>query len=187
MSSTISRGTSHELLQSLREGYSGASKDEKTKIFDEFIDISGGHRKYAIYVLTRHDVALPVTRKPSRVIYSEAVCQALIILWEAADRICGKRLKAVLPGLIGAMELDGHLTLDPDVHQLLLGISPATVDRLLVSVRSTTDRRRKRKSTLKASQEVPVRTFADWNEPEPGFLEVNFVSHDRVSMVGSFL
>jgi hypothetical protein len=116
------------------------------------------------------------------VIYSEVVRQALIILWDAADRICGKRIKAALPSLIGAMELHGYLALDPGVRQLLLGISPATVDRLLASVRGTAGRRRKRKSTMKASREVPIRTFADWKDPELGFLEVDFVSHGGVSM-----
>jgi hypothetical protein len=92
----------------LRERYKGASKDEKIKILDEFVDISGGHRKYAILLLTRDELIVPVIPKPGRVTYSEAVRQALIILWEAADRIWGKRLKAVLPGLIGAMERRGH-------------------------------------------------------------------------------
>ena len=47
----------------------------------------------------------PVVHAPPtlpRRIYSEAVREALIVLWEAADRICGKRLKAILPGLIWA-------------------------------------------------------------------------------------
>jgi hypothetical protein len=130
---------------------------------------------------------VPAESKARRVIYTEAVRQALVILWEAADRICGKRLKAILPGLVGAMERRGHLALDPDVRQLLLKISPATADRLLASVRGTAGRRRKRKSTTKASREITVRTFADWNEPEPGFLEVDFVSHGGTSMRGVFV
>ena len=65
----------------------------------------------------------------------EAVHQALIILWEAADRICGKRLKAALPLMIVAMERHGHLALDPDLRQRLLAISAATIDRLLKATR----------------------------------------------------
>jgi Integrase core domain len=183
----ISKASRHELLQVLRKRYRDALKEEKTKILDEFIDIGGSHRKYAIYLLTRDEPIVPAIPKPSRAIYSEAVRQALIILWEAADRICGKRLKAVLPSLIGAMELHGHLALDSGVRQLLLRISPATIDRLLTSVRGTAGRRRKRKSTTKASREVPIRTFADWKDPEPGFLEVDFVSHGGASMRGAFL
>ena len=66
-----------------------------------------------------------------RRIYSEAVREALIVLWEAADRICGKRLKAILPGLISALERNGHLAVDPIVRQHLLAVSLATIDRLL--------------------------------------------------------
>jgi transposase InsO family protein len=187
MSSRITQESCHELLQALRGRYKSASKDEKTKILDKFNDISGGHRKYAINLLSRNNPIVPAESKAHRVIYTEAVRQALVILWEAADRICGKRLKAVLPGLVGAMERRGHLALDPDVRQLLLKISPATADRLLASFRGTAGRRRKRKSTTKASREIPVRTFADWNEPEPGFLEVDFVSHGGTSTRGTFL
>ena len=45
-------------------------------------------------------------------IYDEAVRVTLVVLWEAADRICGKRLKALLPTLIAAMERHGHLQLE---------------------------------------------------------------------------
>ena len=129
----------------------------------------------------------PRQSRPGRTIYSEAVRQALVVLWEAADRICGKRLKAILPGLISAMERHGHLSLDSKVRQLLLAASPATIDRLLAPIRGTAGRRRKRKSTTKSSREIPVRTFADWNEPSPGFLEIDFVAHGGDSMEGTFL
>ena len=76
-----------------------------------------------------------------RRIYSEAVREALIVLWEAADRICGKRLKAILPGLISAMERNGHLAVDPIVRQHLLAVSPTTIDRLLAPIRGTAGRR----------------------------------------------
>jgi hypothetical protein len=65
MGSKISKGTQHELIQALRERYTGASKDKKTKILDEFIDISGGHRKYAICLLSRDESIVPVIPKPS--------------------------------------------------------------------------------------------------------------------------
>src|SRR5207302_2246100 len=86
----------------------------------------------------------------------------LIVLWEAADRICGKRLKAVLPDLVASLERHGHLNLDPAVRQRLLAASAATIDRLLVSVRGAASGRKKRKKATKPSQQVPVRTFVDW-------------------------
>ena len=138
-------------------------------------------------LLTGEGPVLPKATRPGRTIYSEAVRQALIVLWEAADRICGKRLKAILPGLIAAMEQHGHLALDPKVRQLLLAASPATIDRLLAPIRGTAGRRRKRRINTKSSREIPVRTFADWKEPAPGFLEVDFVAHGGDSMQGTFL
>src|SRR5271166_5369603 len=69
----------------------------------------------------------------------------------------------------------------------LLAVSPATIDRLLAPIRGTAGRRRKRKPATKSSRQIPIRTFADWKEPEPGFLEVDFVAHCGDSMQGTFL
>jgi Integrase core domain len=187
MDTKLSKQTRHELLGALRERYENASKVDKTKILDELIDIAGCHRKHAIRLLTAVVPVLPGVLKTGRRIYSEAVRGALVVLWEAADRICGKRLKAILPGLISAMERHGHLTLEPNVRQLLLAASPATIDRLLAPIRGTAGHRRKQKPMTKSSREIPVRTFADWNEPAPGFLEVDFVAHGGDSMQGTFL
>ncbi|MDH6153295.1 hypothetical protein OKW46_007285 [Paraburkholderia sp. WSM4179] len=65
----------------------------------------------------------------------DEVRAALITLWEAADRICGKRLKALIPTLIDSMTRHGHLSLSKDARQRLKQISAATIDRLLRDVR----------------------------------------------------
>ena len=57
------------------------------------------------------------------------VTEGLIMLWEASDRMCGKRLKALLPTLVPALEHHGHLSLDPAVRERLLAVSAATIDR----------------------------------------------------------
>ena len=187
MHAEISKQTRQELLTVLHERYAHASKCDKMKILDEFVAVARCHRKHAIRLLTGVDPVLPEAPAPARRIYSDAVREALIVLWEAADRICGKRLKAILPDLIAAMERHGHLALEPLICQHLLTISPATIDRLLTPIRATAGQRRKRKRTTKSSQQIPVRTFADWSEPAPGFLEVDFVSHGGDSMQGTFL
>src|SRR5439155_18244506 len=79
------------------------------------------------------------------------------------------------------------LALDPAVRRRLLAASAATIDRLLAPVRSTTPGHKKRKRPTKPRQQVPVRTFADWKEPSPGYLEIDFVSHGGSSMQGTFL
>lgn len=167
---TISKQTKAELLNALRERYQQAAKAEKTRVLDEFVAVAGCHRKHAIRLLTANGPSAANTPAVARRTYDEAVREALIVLWEAADRICGKRLKAILPDLVTSLEQHGHLALDPAVRQRLLAASAATIYRLLASVRSTATGRKKRKKATKSSQQVPVRTFADWQDPLPGYL-----------------
>ncbi len=75
------------------------------------------------------------TSRASRRIYDDRVRAALVVLWEASDRICGKRLKALLPILVPTMERHGHLDLEAEVRTSLLGMSAATIDRALQDVR----------------------------------------------------
>jgi hypothetical protein len=112
-------------------------------------------------------------------VYGEAVKQALIILWEAADRICGKRLKALLPTLIEAMRPHGHIDLDAAVQAYLLTISAATIDCLLAPTRALACEGRRRRSGIGSPirKSVPVRTFADWKGPPPGYFEIDLVEH----------
>src|SRR5262245_9357468 len=120
MSTHISKHAKQELLEALHDRYANATKLDKTRILDEFVALAGCHRKHAIRLLLGVEPIRFDAHPFSRQIYSEAVREALIVLWEAADRICGKRLKAILPTLIPTMERHGHLSLDPTVRQLLL-------------------------------------------------------------------
>src|SRR5258706_590824 len=72
--------------------------------------------------------------------------QALIVLWEAGNRVCGKRLKALIPLLIEAMEQHGHLHPDSSAKALLLRVSAATIDRLLSPARASADGQRRRRT-----------------------------------------
>jgi hypothetical protein len=112
-------------------------------------------------------------------LYDEGVRQALIVLWEAADRLCGKRLKALIPLLMDAMERHGHLRLDATIRDRLLSVSAATIDRALRSTRDQIVGRRKRRVGVGAAirRSIPVRTFAEWADPPPGFFEVDMVEH----------
>lgn len=187
MESALSKAARAELLDALRQCYQEATKADKAALLNQFVAVAGCHRKHAIRLL-RQPRPLPSQTAPlPRRTYDEAVREALVVLWEAADRICGKRLKAVLPSLIAALERHGHLALDPSVRQRLLEASPATIDRLLAGVRATACTRKKRKHATKPSTKVPLRTFADWDSPAPGFLEIDFVAHGGTSMYGTFL
>jgi len=93
--------------------------------------------------------------------------------------VCGKRLKALLPTLISAMQRHGHLDLDPMVHAALLEVSAATIDRALEDARLHIDGQRKRRKGVGSAirRSVPVRTFSDWRDPPPGFFEIDMVEH----------
>lgn len=170
--------TRKELIAAVGQRYREASKSERSKILDEFAELARYHRKHAIRVLT----AVPGAPRPIPArnrLYDEAVRQALIVLWEAADRLCGKRLKALIPPLVDAMERHGHLRLEPTVRSRLLGVSAATIDRALRATRERIDGQRRRRAGVGAAirRSIPVRTFADWRDPPPGFFEVDMVEH----------
>jgi len=136
MDNKISKDARKELLEALRQRYRKAPKGEKTRILDEFVALAGCHRKHAVRLLGQSTPALSGCPDVGRRVYDEAVREALIITWEAADRIFGKRLKEILPSLVDAMERHDHLSLDRGVRKRLLSASAATIDRLLRPIRS---------------------------------------------------
>lgn len=182
-------GTRDELLQAVAARYRAGTRAEKGRILTEFAEISGYHRKHAERLLRRGHVVDRSQPRPGRRIYDEAVRDALVVLWEAADRICGKRLKPLIPLLIPAMERHGHLALDEEVRVQLLGISAATIDRVLTPVRAgaSVGRRRRNAHSSAVRRSVPVRTYADWNDPAPGYMEADLVAHSGPSASGSFV
>jgi hypothetical protein len=187
MQEKISKQTKSELLEVLRQRYQRAAKTDKIKILDEFVALVGCHRKHAIRLLRANRPLAADAPGLARRTYDEAVRQALIVLWEAADRICGKRLKALLPSLVASLERHGHLHLDAVVRQRVLAVSAATIDRLLATARNNTSQRKKRRAKTKSSKQIPIRTFADYGDAVPGYLEIDFVSHGGTSMQGVFL
>jgi hypothetical protein len=185
--SKISAATRNELVKAISDRYQAGPKKTKLRILDEFIAVTGYHRKHAIRVLRGQRTRAPTTRtRPC--VYDEAVREALVILWEASDRVCGKRLKPLLPLLIGALERHGHLRLDETVRARVLTASAATIDRLLAGPRATANgegRRRKNRPAIRGN--IPVRTFADWKDPSPGHLEIDLVAHCGGTVTGCFV
>ncbi len=155
--------TRKELIEALRLRYRGAAFSDRIKILDEFVALTSYHRKHAIRVLRGEFSPATEVRLRNRV-YDEAVFQALTVLWEAADRVCGKRLKPLIPMLVDAMERHGHLDLDPVIKTKVLQISAATIDRALAPARAHIDGQRKRRKGVGSAirRSIPVRTFTDW-------------------------
>ncbi len=177
-----------ELTAAVRERYRSAGRTEKKQILDEFAEMAGYHRKYAIRVLGNGYRTNASSQRPERRVYNEAVITALTILWEAADRICGKRLKAVLPTFVESMEHHGHLCLNVEVRERLLGMSAATIDRLLRPVRASAKQGRRRASlNTPLRKSISIRTYDDWKNPPPGYFEMDMVAHCGHSVAGSHI
>src|ERR1700737_483627 len=104
----LSVATRRELVEAVAARYRAAGRNEKKEILDEFVKVTGFHRKHAIRALKRSPRRETGEPRQRARIYNEGVREALTIVWEAADRICGKRLRQVMAGLIDAMERHGH-------------------------------------------------------------------------------
>ena len=111
------------------------------------------------------------------------------MIWEASDRVCGKRLRPLVPILVEAMQRHGHLQLDGDIRDGLLSMNAATIDRALQSVRERSTGRPHRRSPPSAAvrRSVAVRTFEVWDDPPPGFMEADLVAHSGPVVRGSFV
>ena len=179
-----------ELLAAVAPRYRLARRAERSRILEEFVASTGYHRKYALKLLNHPRSKAPARKKRQRPrCYSLAVQHALITCWRAANGICSKRLVPYLPELVSVLERQGELRLDQPTKTRLLAISPATADRLLQAERqrakphglSTT-----KPGTL-TKDAIPIRTFADWDEVQPGFTEVDLVAHCGESAKGEYL
>lgn len=191
----------HALVAVTARRYQRGSKKEKRQILDEFVQATGYHRTYASYLLSWHgrrvvvgprtslvgDVRQRPARQRQRVYRAEEIA-ALKKIWGILDLICGKRLKAALPEVLPKLERWDEIRLSAAARQRLLRMSAATIDRLLAGERQ--------KMALKArcgtkpgtllKHQVAIRTFAEWNESQPGFVEIDLVSHGGGDERGDF-
>ena len=185
-------GARREVVSAVTDRYQSAERAEKGRILDALCATTGWHRKHAVRALRRSatvgpgKMEAPGERKPR---YGATIKDAMTALWEASDRVCGKRLKVMIPTLLLALEQHGRLQLGQADRDLVLGISAATIDRLLVDVKIAASGGRRRRAGFYSAirREVPIRTFNDWNNPVPGFCEVDMVAHGGTSVAGSFI
>src|SRR6195256_3178338 len=192
MAGRISMGARREVLSAVAERYRSAKRAEKGRILDELCATTGWHRKHAVRALRQRKTVAPgefvAVRERSRR-YSTTTKDALTALWEASDRVCGKRLKVMIPTLLPALEQHGRLQLGKADRDCVLAISAATIDRLLGDVKLAASGGKRRRAGFYSAirREVPIRTFNDWKSPPPGFCEVDMVAHGGTSVAGSFI
>ena len=180
--------------------YQRSRKKEKSTMLSELVELTEYSRAYARRVLRQQgqrikpgkqalvvDVRLRSARHRAP-FYDEKVKAVLIKIWRMMDYICGKRLQPALPELLTVLERYNELRCDRRTKEKLLRISAATIDRLLRPERRKYElrgRARTKPGTLLKHQ-IPIRTFAEWDEQQPGFGEIDLVGHDGGVAAGEY-
>lgn len=190
------------VAREIAKRYQKATKKQRGQLLDELLALTPLNRVYAAWLLRTHgrriklasgiELVADLTKRASRrrrVIYDERVRTVLKRIWLIMDCICGKRLAAALPEMVAVLERHREISIDEQVREKLLRISSATIDRLLAGERSKYNlkgRSLTKPGTLLKSQ-IPVRTFCEWNEKRPGFVEIDLVGHDGGEGAGDFM
>lgn len=176
--------------------YRRAAKADKVVMLNELCALTGWNRDYARRALRTVAAAPPArrgqrvvrARKPRLAVYDQAVIDILRVVWVLLDFPCGKRLAAVMEQTLDALCRHGELEVDPERRAKLCAMSAATIDRRLAA-----DRKRfqiKGRSGTKPGSllkgQIPIRTFADWDDTKIGFVQADLVAHCGYSAVGEF-
>lgn len=182
--------------------YRKAAKKEKKVILNELIKTTGYDRSYLAWLLRSHgrklrvngkilivgDLRKRISRRRRPRIYDDEFREVLKKLWVSMRFVCGKRMAAGLMDFVSALERHGEILLDRQTKQKLEKVSPATIDRLLAPERKKVQL--KGRSTTKPGtllkRQIEIRTFSDWDESKPGFVEVDLVAHDGGSSSGDY-
>ncbi len=187
--------------------YIKATKKGKGKILEEFCATAGYNRTYAARILRNSPgkvlgysriggrkvkYVIGKAKKAKRVrnrIYTYDVFLALKKIWTIFDFICSKRLKPFMAEAIEKLTKHNEIDISPEVEKKLLKISESSIDRLLKPEKEAYRLGKGRKGTKPGTllkKAIPIRTFADWNEKKPGFIEADLVGHDGGSSSGDF-
>lgn len=190
------------VTKALAEQYRRASKREKGELLDRFVKATGYNRSYSRWLLRHHGLRLTVLQKavfegdagqkiaraPRKKRYAKAAFVALKKIWVIMDYMCGKRLKPALPDAVANLVACKELRISKTVQRQLLAMSASTIDRALKPERErhTLKGRAHTKPGTLLKHEIPFRTFSDWDEQEPGFLEMDLVGHEGGRAEGDY-
>jgi len=178
-----------ELARSRSADYRRSSRKRKGVILDEFVAATGVKRKTAITLLRDPPPTLPRPRGKPKERFGADVRAALEYLWAASGHMCSKRLAPGLPGLVWMMESHKESLWNEQTKEKLLKLSPSTCDRLLRAKRKSfapVGRCMTKPGSLLKSQ-IPIRTWSDWSDEEPGYCEMDLVHHCDNDTSGEYL
>jgi len=182
----MSKRSRDEMVKRIHPRYLQANKAEKGRILNEFVTTTGYHRKHAIRLLKHGVSQRRRERRGRKRVYTGETVRALAKVWEVAGRICGKRLQPFLPELLAALERHQEICLDRSTREQLLAMSASTIDRKLTPFRDGRGQTTTKPGTL-LRDSIPIRTFADWDDAQPGFVEIDLVAHGGDSTEGQYI
>lgn len=187
--SEVTGSSLEEYAEEIRKRYRKATKAGKGVLLDEFIQVTGLHRKSAIRLLNSRTEFEDKKRRGRKKEYGMREKEAIEQIWEASDRLCSKSLKPFLPEMIKVLRKHGEIAVNAELEAKLCRMSSSTIDRLLGSGRRAEGR--KGLSTTSPGNMlkhmIPIRTFADWEEDKAGFMEIDLVSHCGETVEGFYL
>lgn len=186
MPSSLSVRSRREVIQHLVPRYQQAPRAQKTHLLNECVSVTGYTRKYALRLLNHPEEARSHHQRAP--LYGEDVLNALLAAWTAANHICAKRLIPFLPTLLDALERHGHVNLSQEHREQLLTMSGSTADRFLrTQPKPQPHGLSCTKSGIPLKHQIPIRTYREWNEGQPGFLEADLVAHCGMQIEGGYL
>ena len=189
------------VTKALCEQYRKAAKKDKGRLLNEVVEATGYNRGYARWLLRQHgrrvsvgpgvavegDVRTRSRRERPRT-YGPEVLAPLKKMWILLDHLASKRLVAALPEVVAHLVALKELRVTKAVQRKLVSISAATVDRLLnpERLKYTLKGHSHTKPGTLLKHQIPVRTFADWDDARPGFFEMDLVGHDGGKASGDY-